>query len=366
MNVEDYFLMKKTDLLKMILPGLLPLLVFILADEIWGTTIGLYVAVGFGIVQLAAIYIKEKRLDKFVLFDTLLIIAMGAISIILDNDVFFKLKPGIIGLILVAFLGISAYSPKNLLLAMSARYLKGIEFNSQQQKAMRRNVRILFWLFTLHTALVFYSVFFLSKEAWAFISGGLFYIIFAAFFAVEMVRNFINRKKNMSEEMLSEVDKDGKVMGVITRSEAHSGSKKLHPVIHVHIFNNRGDLLLQKRSLTKKIQPGKWDTSVGGHIAHGEKIELALERESFEELGIRNVNFKFITKYVWNSEIESELVFVFVATVNDFKFVPNDEVIEARFWTSKEIKANIAKGVFTPNFESEYSAVVCKIEIRQK
>lgn len=359
-------MMKKTDLLKMILPGLLPLLVFILADEIWGTTIGLYVAVGFGIVQLAAIYIKEKRLDKFVLFDTLLIIVMGAISIILENDIFFKLKPGIIGVILIAFLGISAYSPKNLLMAMSARYMKGIEFNSQQQIAMRRNVRIMFWLFTAHTALVFYSVFFMSKEAWAFISGGLFYIIFAVFFVFELIRNLILRKKPNKEEMLSEVDKEGKVIGVMTRSEAHNGSKRLHPVIHVHIFNNKGELLLQKRSLTKTIQPGKWDTAVGGHIAHGEKIEIALERESFEELGIQNLNFQFITKYVWNSEIESELVFVFAATVNDFNFIANDEVTEARFWSAKELNANCGRNIFTPNFESEYKAIVSKIEIRQK
>ncbi|HPL05481.1 MAG TPA: hypothetical protein PLG05_09935, partial [Bacteroidales bacterium] len=63
--------MKKIEILKMILPGLLPLLVFILADEIWGTTIGLYVAIGVGLVQLLLIYIKEKKLDKFVLFDTI-------------------------------------------------------------------------------------------------------------------------------------------------------------------------------------------------------------------------------------------------------------------------------------------------------
>ncbi|MDY0315441.1 MAG: septation protein IspZ, partial [Bacteroidales bacterium] len=107
--------MKKTEILKMILPGLLPLLVFILADEIWGTTIGLYVAISVGLVQLMVIYIKEKKLDKFVLFDTILILLMGAVSIILENDIFFKLKPGIIGLILILFLGISAFSPKNLL-----------------------------------------------------------------------------------------------------------------------------------------------------------------------------------------------------------------------------------------------------------
>ena len=68
--------MNKYELLKRMLPGLLPILIFIIADEIWGTTIGIYVAVGIGILQLLFIGIKERRLEKFVLIDTALIIAM--------------------------------------------------------------------------------------------------------------------------------------------------------------------------------------------------------------------------------------------------------------------------------------------------
>jgi isopentenyldiphosphate isomerase len=132
---------------------------------------------------------------------------------------------------------------------------------------------------------------------------------------------------------------------MITRIEAHNGSKRLHPVIHVHIFNNRGDLLLQKRSFTKNIQPGKWDTAVGGHIAHGEKIEVALERESFEELGIKNVNFQFITKYVWNSEIESNL-FLCLATVTISVLSLMTKSLK-RGSGPKRNKNNIAKNVFT-------------------
>lgn len=356
--------MKKTDLIKMILPGLLPLLVFILADEIWGTTIGLYVAVAFGLVQLLVIYIKEKKLDKFVLFDTLLIVVMGVVSIILENDIFFKLKPGIIGLILITFLGVSAYSPKNLLLSMSAHYIKGIELNKDQQKVMLHSIKVMFWLFAIHTLLVIYSAFYMSKEAWAFISGGLFYILFAVFFVLEFMRNILNRRKISVEEILPEVDNEGNIIGRMTRTEAHSGTKRLHPVIHVQILNDKGHILLQKRSMNKKIQPGKWDTAVGGHISLGEKIETALERETLEELGLKDIKYQFLTKYIWDYELETELVFVFSAIVNDFLFVKNNEVDEAKYWTKAEITKNLKKGVFTQNFEIEFANIISKIRIK--
>ena len=70
----------------------------------------------------------------------------------------------------------------------------------------------------------------------------------------------------MRTEWFPLVNEEGETIGKATRKECHSGSKLLHPVIHLHIFNKDGDLYLQKRSMNKDIQPGKWDTAVGGHI----------------------------------------------------------------------------------------------------
>ena len=112
----------------------------------------------------------------------------------------------------------------------------------------------------------------------------------------------------MKEEWFPLVNEKGETIGKATRKECHNGSKMLHPVVHLHIFNKAGDLYLQKRSINKDIQPGKWDTAVGGHIDYGETVEDALHREVREELGITDFIPQFITRYVFESAIEKELV----------------------------------------------------------
>jgi isopentenyldiphosphate isomerase len=70
------------------------------------------------------------------------------------------------------------------------------------------------------------------------------------------------------QEIFPIVDEAGRVVGKATRGGCHSGSKLLHPVVHLHVFNAQGDVYLQKRPEWKDIQPGKWDTAVGGHMEH--------------------------------------------------------------------------------------------------
>jgi isopentenyldiphosphate isomerase len=164
---------------------------------------------------------------------------------------------------------------------------------------------------------------------------------------------FLENIKIMIEEIFPIVDPNGEVIGSASRTECHNHTFILHPVVHLHIFSSDGALYLQKRVKTKKIQPGKWDTAVGGHVDYGENIEDAMLRETREELGVVDFSPEFIMKYQFQSSIESELVYIYRCTYNG-PFNPNpSEVDEGRFWTLEEIKNNIGKDIFTPNFESE-------------
>ena len=157
----------------------------------------------------------------------------------------------------------------------------------------------------------------------------------------------------MHDEIFPIVNPEGEIIGSATRTKCHDQTFLLHPVVHLHIFNSKGELYLQKRVMTKKIQPGKWDTAVGGHVDYGENIHQALLRETREELGVTDFIPEFIMKYNFRSTIEAELVYIYRCTY-DGTFNPDpSEVDEGRFWTLNEIKNNIEKGIFTPNFESE-------------
>ncbi len=347
--------MDRTQLLKKLLPGFIPLFVFIAADEIWGTKIGLYVAIAVGFLEMVWVGFKEKRFDKFILFDTLLLIVLGIVSIVLDNDIFFKLKPGLIELILVTVLAVSAFSSINIIGVLGRRYLKDVTFNQAQVSQMRRILKTLFFIFLGHTVLVFYATFYMSNEAWAFISGGLFYILFGIYFLYEFLKQKRKQKLYNKEEWLPLVDNEGKIKGKVPRSRVHDGSKLLHPVVHMQVIGPNNTILLQKRSPKKQIFPNTWDVAVGGHISTGETLEEALKKEASEELGLKEFSARLIKTFKWESEIEAELVYLFVThNSSDFN-IQNDEVSETKFWAVNQIKERLGKGVFTPNFEYEFS-----------
>lgn len=163
--------------------------------------------------------------------------------------------------------------------------------------------------------------------------------------------------KARSGEWFPVVLPSGLVVGKSTREYCHGGAKVLHPVIHIHIIDRYSRVYLQKRSMCKDIQPGKWDTAVGGHVSYGESLMEAVYREASEELGFTEFNPVYLETYEFESQIEKEMVNVF-AVVGSYELHPDlDEVDEGRWWELSDIDANIGKGVFTPNFESEFQMI---------
>jgi len=156
-------------------------------------------------------------------------------------------------------------------------------------------------------------------------------------------------------EVFDIVDENDRVIGQAPRSECHGNPSLVHRVAHVLVFDRGGRLLLQKRSRNKDIQPGRWDTSVGGHLDPGESYLEAAYREAREELGLDGVALTYLYASRIRNEVESENVATYFARYDgEFRFAA-EEIDEVRFWSAEEIEAALGTGVFTPNFEEEWA-----------
>ena len=154
-------------------------------------------------------------------------------------------------------------------------------------------------------------------------------------------------------EPLEILDQTGRVIGLATRGQCHGDPTFAHRAVHVLVRNAAGELFLQKSASTKHIQPGKWDSSVGGHLLPGESYEVAARRELEEELGIKADQLAYLHDYVWRSEVETEHLRTFmVIAEGPFRLHP-DEIDDGRFWSEQELRQAAGTDILTPNLEEE-------------
>ena len=312
--------------MKSLLPSFILILLYFIAEEFFGPKIGLIAVIVLGAGEFFYSWIREKRINKMTLFNTLFFIALAAISVLLEGISFERIQQTIVEAAMCVLIGIFAFSKVDMTQTLPESYRKTLQVTPEQQQAMHRMLRLLFYLLVLHTVLAFTSAFIFDEEIHQFIEGPLLYILIVLFFLTLFVKNRLLAKAASQDEWLPIVNEKGEVVGKATRRSCHSGSMLLHPVVL------------------------------------GEKIEDALKRETFEELGITKFKARFLGSYVWESSRERELVFPFLCTSHDAIHINNDEVDEGRFWSRKEIEQNAAANIFTPNFLHEYNHLLKKIK----
>jgi isopentenyldiphosphate isomerase len=87
-------------------------------------------------------------------------------------------------------------------------------------------------------------------------------------------------------EWFDVVDDNDRIVGRALRWKVHARGLR-HRAVHVLVFNRRGELFLQKRSMNKDTAPGVWDSSASGHLGSGEDYDACAIRELEEEIGLR-------------------------------------------------------------------------------
>jgi isopentenyldiphosphate isomerase len=141
----------------------------------------------------------------------------------------------------------------------------------------------------------------------------------------------------MSEELFDVVNVHDEVIDHKPRSEVHRFGLK-HRAVHVLVFNSRGEIFLQKRSMKKDRQPGLWDSSASGHLDSGEDYDAAAVRELQEELGLTVAQPpRRLFKISARAETDQEFVWVYRCEAEGpFRLHP-DEIERGGWFTLAEV-----------------------------
>ena len=135
----------------------------------------------------------------------------------------------------------------------------------------------------------------------------------------------------MSEEIFDVVNERDEVIDRKPRSEVHARGL-LHRAIHVLVFNSRGEIFLQKRSMQKDRQPGVWDSSCSGHVDSGENYDETAVRELGEELGLKvSAPLQKLFKIDACAETDAEFVWIYRCE-SDGPFQLHPDEIETGGW----------------------------------
>ncbi|HLB60918.1 MAG TPA: NUDIX domain-containing protein [Patescibacteria group bacterium] len=146
----------------------------------------------------------------------------------------------------------------------------------------------------------------------------------------------------MDNEYVDIVNNDNDVTGNTSKREAHEKGL-LHRCVIAEVIDSEGNWLLVKQSANKQ-EPGKYVSPMGGHVRSGEPLEEALKREVEEELGLRDFNFKYKGKCIFNTFIlnrQENHYFIVYEVYTDKKPVLSHEAESYKKFSVEELKRKL-------------------------
>lgn len=346
--------------MKKIVSFILPIGIYFIVEWLYGAIWGMAAGCAISIIQSTLIYIRTKHIGASNFADIAFVLVFGLLETATNRLAVDGLEEIVFGAIMAVILWLSATDKINFMQLFGGEYYKSIAANSFYKYNMQKSMkRMTFWALLVAISYAILICLPTSDEV-SWLNTYMLIAIGLTYIASEIVISRITARRFRKCEWVPLVDNKAKIVGNCPRPLVHNGSHWMHPVVHLHVVDN-GKLLLQLRPKSKAIQPGKWDTAVGGHMAANEKLEDALKRETWEEIGLNNFEAKLCKRYIWVCEVETEYVFSFI-TNNSGPFETKNigEVDELRFWSIDEIKNSLGKNIFTPNLEDELKTWLLK------
>ncbi len=162
------------------------------------------------------------------------------------------------------------------------------------------------------------------------------------------------------DEMVKVLNEQGQEMGsIVEKLKAHKEGI-CHGVVVIAIINSNGKVIIQKRAIAKREEPGKWDLSASGHISSDEAIIDAAIRETYEEIGIKIVadDLTYIDTFLFKAEGFNKkishytYVFIVKKDIDESELVLQEsEVDEVKFVDKKELLEMLNKGKMVSPFK---------------
>ena len=166
-----------------------------------------------------------------------------------------------------------------------------------------------------------------------------------------------------ADELLILVDEKDNVLGYESKKECHEGEGLLHRAFSIFIFNDKNELLLQKRSFSKSLWPLHWSNSVCSHPRRGETYHEAARRRLREELGFETplqALFKFQYRASFkNIGSENEMCFVFIGKANGMVQADLNEIAEWKYIDAAFLTEDMLNypNLYTPWFKMEWERI---------
>lgn len=331
----------------------LPTLVFIVVDDFWGLNNAWKISFPVAFALVFYVYFQYRRM--FIWHGVL---AVGYLIVGLLSTIASEILPvfGYVDeLVFFILLTIMIFQKKSLGKIAYKTLPHELPLSNNENELFRvAKILMMITLFYLLVALVLEALnapnqdklLNIVKYCYAFGVG------FIGIF--ETIRVFIVRNRLMNEDWLPVVDEEGKVTGSVQyQPGTESESRLMHPVVRLYFIEN-GKIFLQQRNPNDRSEPLHWDASISRQVRMSESIIMALKKFTRKLYQIEPLKYLFLTNYIYHGKFSNQYIYLFVLCKSDGIQPQEGEVYLTKWWTQKQIEAELGAGVFTERFEKEY------------
>lgn len=343
--------------------GLLPVLIFILAENFFPYTISFLFSAFFSIVLYAFWGLRRKgEMYRFVLYSVAVTQLLFLAFLLFGNKTLLdKYASLFMCMLFVLVLTYTMFRRRPLM-----RKFRNVEMTSDELGFLNASLNEFFFviqiiqtLFAFHLFVVLFYLILPESEKnpgyEPFLFRHAFLVLGLGLILYEYIRLIIMRGYLRKEVWLPVLNDKGKVIGRIAHSVSAASSRKFyHPVVRVAVVYN-GMLYLTKRDQASLVSPGSLDYPFKYYVRFQQSIEDAVYEALSANFPRESVSPRFLIRYKFENETVKSQVSVYVVYLRTEEQLVQCKQAYGKLWTARQIEENLGTGLFSEYFEKEFT-----------